>query len=171
MAETAIVALFPELEPLLGAWRRAHTLSGARGLPAHVTLTVPFADSSAIDETLPALAGAFAGFTPFDLELRALSRFPGTLYIEPEPAAWFVSMTEELGRAFPDFPPYRGEFDDIVPHVTVAEGEEALLYAIELELTPRLPVQTRVERVWLVENTDAGWRRHTAFPLERRRSV
>jgi hypothetical protein len=36
---------------------------------------------------------------------------------------------------------------------------------------PQLPVRARVERGWLVENTPAGWRRHTAFPLDRRKDV
>jgi len=39
------------------------------------------------------------------------------------------------------------------------------------ELIARLPVKARVERVWVVENAPSGWRRHTAFPLDRRRAV
>jgi 2'-5' RNA ligase len=171
LAETAVAVLFPELEPLLGAWQRLYTPSGARGLPAHVTLTVPFADSSAIDERLPVLASTFAAFAPFEAELRALARFPRTLYVEPEPAESFVALVEALLRAFPEFPPYGGEVDEIVPHVTVAQGDDALLDAIENELRPVLPVRARVERVWLVEDAADGWRRHTAFPLERRRAV
>jgi 2'-5' RNA ligase len=171
MAETAVAILFPELEPLLGAWQRLHTSSGARGLPAHVTLTVPFADSSAIGERLPVLASTFAAFAPFEAELRGVARFPRTLYVEPEPAASFVALIEALMRAFPEFPPYGGEIDEIVPHVTVAQGDDALLDAIETELGPQLPVRARVERVWLVEDAPNGWRRHTAFPLERRKAV
>jgi hypothetical protein len=80
-------------------------------------------------------------------------------------------MTEALGSAFPEFPPYAGEFDDIVPHVTVAQANEEILAEIERELVLQLPVKARVERAWLVEDTPAGWRRHTAFPLDRRRGV
>ena len=80
-------------------------------------------------------------------------------------------MTEALGRAFPDFPPYGGEFDEIVPHLTIAQGDDSLLDAIEAELAEELPLETRVERVWLVENTPTGWSRHTGFALERRKSV
>jgi hypothetical protein len=80
-------------------------------------------------------------------------------------------MTEALESAFPEFPPYAGEFDDIVPHVTVAQADEEVLAGIERELAPQLPVRARVERGWLVENTPVGWRRHTAFPLDRRTGV
>jgi hypothetical protein len=80
-------------------------------------------------------------------------------------------MTEALAAAFPEFPPYGGEFQVIVPHVTVAQADDAVLADLEGELVRRLPVQTRVERAWLVEDTPSGWRRHTAFPLDRHTRV
>jgi hypothetical protein len=76
-----------------------------------------------------------------------------------------------LVNAFPDFPPYAGEFAQIVPHITVAQGDDEVLAATERELEAHLPVKSRVERAWLVEDAAGGWRRHTAFPLERRKSV
>jgi hypothetical protein len=41
MAETALVVLLPELEPLIGGWRRRYTGDSARGMPPHVTLIFP----------------------------------------------------------------------------------------------------------------------------------
>ena len=38
MAETALVVLIPELEPLIGDWRRRYTGDGGRDMPPHVTL-------------------------------------------------------------------------------------------------------------------------------------
>jgi 2'-5' RNA ligase len=171
MAETAVVALLPELEPLIGAWRRHHTVDGARGMPPHVTLISPFADSSDVNELLEPLGRALTSFTPFAFELRETARFPGFLYLRPEPGQAFVAITEALAQAFRAFPPYAGEFADIVPHVTVAQGDEDVLATAERELRPQLPVRSRVERAWLVEDTPGGWRRRTAFPLERRKAV
>jgi 2'-5' RNA ligase len=171
MAETALVILLPELESLIGGWRRRYTADGARGMPPHVTLIIPFADSSEVDERLEAVGRVLADFAPFEIVLRETARFPELLYVRPQPAEPFVAITEALADAFPDFPPYRGEFDEIVPHATVAQSDDETLTAIERELMPQLPVQTRIERAWLVENAPAGWRRHSAFPLERRTSV
>jgi 2'-5' RNA ligase len=171
LAATALVALLPELEPLIGAWRRRYTDDGARGMPPHVTLIGPFADSSEVDNLLEPLVRVFATFAPFELDLRETARFPGLLYLRPEPAEAFVAITEALAQTFPDFPPYAGEFDEIVPHITVAQGDEEVLAAAERELATHLPVKSRVERAWLVEDTLSGWRRHTSFPLERRKSV
>jgi 2'-5' RNA ligase len=171
LAETALVALFPELEPLLGPWRRRYTGDGPRGMPPHVRLIFPFADSAEADDLLEPLGRVFGAFAPFEIALRETARFPGLLYLRPDPGDTFVAITEALVHAFPDFPPYSGEFAEIVPHVTVAQGGDELLAATERQLEQQLPVKSRVERAWLVEDTAGGWRRHTAFPLERRTSV
>lgn len=140
-------------------------------MPPHVTLIFPFADSAEADELLEPLGRVFGAFAPFEIALRQTARFPGLLYLRPEPAEPFVAITEALVNAFPDFPPYAGEFAEIIPHVTVAQGEDEVLAAAEQELGAQLPVKSRVERAWLVEDAAGGWRRHTAFPLERRKSV
>jgi 2'-5' RNA ligase len=171
MAETAIVVLLPELEPLIGEWRRRYTGDGARGMPPHVTLIVPFADTSELAHR-PGLVGrVLAAFAPFEVVLTETARFPGLLYLRPEPVEPFVALTEALVAALPEFPPYAGEFDQIVPHVTVAQADQEVLVRIEREIEARLPVSARVERVWLFENAPEGWRRHSAFPLDRRTSV
>jgi len=171
VAQTALVVLLPELETLLGSWRDQHTTDGPRGMPPHVTLIFPFADSSGVEDKLEALGRLFASFGPFEVALGETARFPGLLYLRPEPAEPLVAITEGLVRAFPEFPPYGGEFVEIVPHVTVALGGDDVLAAVERELQPQLPVKTRVERAWLVEDSPTGWRRHSGFPLERRTSV
>jgi 2'-5' RNA ligase len=171
MAETALVVLLPELEPTIGDLRRRHTPSGARGMPAHVTLIVPFADTADVGACTEEVARALEPFAPFKVAFRETARFAGTLYLEPEPAEPFVAMTEALVQAFPDFPPYGGVFDEIVPHATAATGDDALISQAEASLPRPLDVTLRVERVWLFENAPEGWRRHTAFPLDRRKRV
>jgi 2'-5' RNA ligase len=171
VSETALVVLLPELEPLIGGWRRRYTGDGARGMPPHVTLIIPFADSSEVEERLDGVGRVLSDFAPFDFALRETARFAELLYLRPEPAEPFVAMTEALADAFPEFQPYGGEFDEIVPHVTVAHSEDEALARVERELLEQLPVEIRCERAWLVENAPTGWRRHTAFPLERHKSV
>jgi 2'-5' RNA ligase len=171
MAETAVVVLLPELDPLIGGWRRRYTGDGARDMPPHVTLIIPFADSADLNDRLGPLGRVLGAFAPFDVAVAETARFPNLLYLQPEPEEPFVAMTKALESAFPEFPPYAGDSDEIVPHVTVAQADEEVLAGIERELVPQLPVKARVERGWLVENTPAGWRRHTAFPLDRRTRV
>jgi 2'-5' RNA ligase len=171
LADSAVVVLLPELEPLIGGWRRGYTGDGARGMAAHVTLIFPFADTADLGDRLAPLGRALGVFAAFEVTLIETARFPGLMYLRPEPEEPFVAMTEAIAVAFPEFPPYGGKFEEIVPHVTVAEADEPVLADAERELVPKLPVKARVERAWLVENTPAGWRRHTAFPLDRHTRV
>src|SRR5690349_14076309 len=66
--------------------------------------------------------------------LRQVRRLPAVAYLAPEPAAPFVALTRNLVRSFPDYPPFRGEFESIVPHLTVAHGSAADAEAAATEL-------------------------------------
>jgi 2'-5' RNA ligase len=171
VAETALVVLFRQLEPLIGELRRRYTPSGAEGLAAHVTLIVPFAETPGEFKVLPAVARTVERFAPFEVAFRRTARFPATaedpetLYLAPEPAQRLVALTQALARAIPEFPPYGGKFDEVVPHSTVAQGDDRVLRDAERRLAPHLPVTARVERVWVVEHAPKGWRRRSAFPL------
>ena len=54
-------------------------------------------------------------------------RFPGVVWLAPEPAEPFIALTELLAAAFPDHPPYEGAHDEIVPHLTLGLGTESVL--------------------------------------------
>ena len=99
----------PELRPI------------GSGVGSHITLLAPFLPEAEIDDSIvDHLEGFFADLTPFGFELTELCEFPrGITYLAPEPASTFRRLTAELHRQFPEFPPYGGEFDDIVPHLTV----------------------------------------------------
>ena len=90
-------------------------------VPAHLTLLAPFAPRDELtDGVVTELDGLFADVVPFPFELSRASRFPeGPAYLAPDPPAPFRHLVNELGRAFPEYPPYEGRFDEVVPHVTV----------------------------------------------------
>jgi hypothetical protein len=166
---TAIVVLVPEADPLIGAIYRVHSKAGADGMTPHVTLLVPFVPSVGLDPAVDArLRTVFASFEPFDYALTRLERFEGgILYLAPEPSRPFVDLTNALWRTFPDYPPYEGLHDDVVPHVTVADSDdEDLLARITVDLEPQLPVRCLAEAATIVERGgDLRWRPRVAFPL------
>jgi 2'-5' RNA ligase len=167
MAATALVVLVPELEPLVGRWRETFTGDGAAGMPPHVTLLYPFADDGEVERLLGEVERVVSPSSPFEVAFAEIRRWPGVLFLAPQPAAPFVALVDRLAEAFPEFPPYAGAYDEIVPHLTVAHGDDARFHAIAAELAPLLPVHVRVERAWLMVDED-GWRRHTPFAFDRR---
>lgn len=161
---SAIVVPMPQLDDVVGRWR---VTCAAPGMPAHVTLLYPFKPAAGISEHevagLRRIVGAVpAGSTTFE----RCGRFPGVLYLAPDHDDRFRRLTSALADAWPDWQPYGGAFDDVVPHLTVVEGGvEAELDAIERELAPRLPLVAPSDEAWLVRFDGTEWRRMARLPF------
>lgn len=140
------------------------------GVPAHITVLYPFVAPAAITSAVYAgVRHAIAGITSFRFQLTEVRQFPGILYLAPEPAAPFASMTAAMANAFPAHPPYGGRFASIVPHLTIAHFEPPALPALEAELRNVLaelgPIPCHCREIELIENTTGRWRLMATFPL------
>ena len=160
----------PEAGAAVDDWReRTSPAKPSNGVPAHVTIIFPFVPASGIDdELLHGLRALFAGLPSFRFELRECRLFPAVLYLAPEPPEPFVSLTEAVADAYPDFPPYEGVHDSIVPHLTAAEGAPAVLSRAERDIRQRLPIAAEANEVVLLEEIEpdlARWRTHSRLPL------
>lgn len=164
--ESAILLEVPEAEPLVGALRAAGDPSAALGIPAHVTLLYPFVadpDPGIVEE----LRFFFAGVDGFALDFSALGEFPEVVYLAPDQDAAVRGLTEALVRRWPDCPPYGGRFDEVVPHLTVVQTDDAQLRRrAQVEVAGGLPVhsQAREAALW-VQQDDGSWRREAVFPM------
>jgi 2'-5' RNA ligase len=161
-AATAFIAAVPEAEPLVAALRSRFDPSVAVDVPAHITVLYPFMPLAQLTpEVLARVADALQGLGPFSFALTRVQRFPGVLYLAPEPAEPFVAMTEALVQAFPAFPPFGGVHDRIVPHLTVAQGDERMLQQADAELRAALhlhgPVSAWCRELQLLQNVDGRW--------------
>lgn len=145
--------------PALEEWVRARTAhydagfvsADARFGHAHITALGPFdpAPSPAALDTVAALA---AGTPPIAIRLAELAQFPrGIIHLVPEPAHRLRDLTARLVAAFPDRPPYGGEFgDDVQPHLTVdAASDEVDLHSTAALLVGAVPVDCVLDRLQL----------------------
>ena len=98
------IRLPPELEEL----RQRHDPMAPLGVPAHVTLLYPFLPSA---ELTPAVRRRIARLTrdvrPFDVGFERTGRFPGVVWLAPEPAEPFVALTELFAGRVPGLPALR----------------------------------------------------------------
>ncbi|HEX6397723.1 MAG TPA: 2'-5' RNA ligase family protein, partial [Steroidobacteraceae bacterium] len=143
--------------------------SARRNVPAHVTILYPFVPLAQIDDGVVARLREIAGGVRcFEYRLAETRRFPVALYLAPDPDASFAALTDAVWRAFPDHPPFEGKFDVVVPHVTVAHGDEPQLCEIEVELRIALPaagVEARCSEMVLIENSSGRWEQLHCFEL------
>jgi hypothetical protein len=155
---TALIVAVPEAEPAVGALRLEHDSSAALGVPAHITILFPFAPPDELDVT--ALAELFALFRPFDFVLDSVERFDdGPVWLHPRPSAPFEDLTAAVWQRWPAYPPYEGEHDEPIPHLTVSETP--------IEVQVELPVACRSHEVTLIEESEADgrWSVRATFPL------
>jgi 2'-5' RNA ligase len=152
---SALIVPVPELEsvvrPRLERRSPAYLFSDPDDVHAHITLLAPFAGEGQLDDGIVReLAAFFADVTTFEFRLTRIAEFPGgTTYLTPEPAAPFRQLTHELCRRFPEYPPYGGEFDEVVPHLTVPVPDGETSATVRFEVQPRLPIEANAREAVL----------------------
>ncbi|MFF3949489.1 2'-5' RNA ligase family protein [Streptomyces sp. NPDC001902] len=164
---TGLIVRIPDAEPAVRAWRERFDPSAQAGVPAHVTVLFPFLDENRIDARVhSALTDVLGSRHAFDLRFDSCGRFPGVLYLAPEPDAQLRLLTEVIAERWPEAPPYGGQFSEIVPHLTVADGQDdEVLDQIEAELLSKLPFTSRVSSVDLIVHDGANWQERASFAL------
>ncbi len=159
---TAFVVAVPEAEALVAGLRARFDPSAALGVPAHITVLHPFMlPAQVTPEVLAHAASALPGPAHYEFLLARVERFPGVLYLAPEPAAPFIALTEALVRAFPQYLPFGGAHERIVPHLMVAQGEESNLRATDAELRAALhehgPIRAQCRELCLLQSAGGRW--------------
>jgi 2'-5' RNA ligase len=168
VAATALVALVPQADAVIGRWRADLDPSAAAGMPAHVTVMFPWLPVERLhDGELGALREIAADVPSFDVALTEFGRFPRTLWLAPRPADPFVRLTLDIERRWPDTPAYAGRFPSIVPHLSIGDAVDPdTLGHVVADVAPQLPIEGRVEEIVLMTRDDSGsWQRHSSYPL------
>jgi 2'-5' RNA ligase len=144
----------------VSVWRERFDGSAAEGMPAHITALYPFLGEDCLtDEVLDQLRCLCAQLPVLDVAFRRTGRFPGVLYLDPEPADGLRRLTAAIAERWPEAPPYGGRFQDVIPHLTVARAGDGVLTDIEAELLRSLPVPARLEEAVLYVFDGHRWRR------------
>jgi hypothetical protein len=168
--QSALLVIVPEAEPAVAALRATLDGAAAKGVPAHITVLVPFVAPALIDDAVLTAVREVVGAVPrFEVDLAAVAWFGDRVaYVEPRPDEPFRRLTAALVSRFPECPPYGGEFAEVVPHLTIGEGApREVLAAAGAQVEPLLPIPVRVASVWLMTGSDeaGSWRVVAEFPL------
>jgi 2'-5' RNA ligase superfamily len=170
VAESSFIARVPEAEPYVAHLREQFDPAARLGVPAHVTPLYPVMSPELIETAVVERVRAVVAATrSFVFTLARVCRFPDVLYIAPEPSGPFVELTEHLVYHFPEFPPYGGQYDGIVPHLTVAHGSQLEHSRAETELQAALSggggIVCSCRELVLIENASGRWQQMHVFPL------
>jgi len=131
----------------------------ARGLSpsAHITILAPFgADKAPTRSELDELEKFFGDQSPFDYQLTQVCEFPdGIRYLSPEPVIRFSRLTHALHQLFPEYPPYDGKHDLVIPHLTIPDDVPV----------SELPIQAHARAATLLHFEDGEFTELATFPF------
>jgi 2'-5' RNA ligase len=162
---SALVVPVPAAAEATGAWSGDAEALRPAGMPYHVTVLYPFVRADLIDSEVDgALREVAAACPPFTFTLAEVDRFDEVLFIAPRPPDRFVALTRQIHARWPQHPPYGGEFEQIVPHLTLSIGTEPPGLADSVRA--RLPIAARADELWLLVPAGGGaWSLRSRFPL------
>jgi 2'-5' RNA ligase len=157
--QSAVLIPVPEADAVVGRWRFEHDPVAAAGVPAHITLVVPWLPPEEITAAdLEELDAELADVKAFDFELARVDWFGRrVLWVSPEPIRPFLELTGRLADRFCT-PPWEDEFDEVIPHLTVAHASDGVeLDPVAADLASRLPLRCRAEEIWVMVGGRGRW--------------
>lgn len=155
------------LPPAMGQVRTAWDFAAQVGVVPHVTILFPFVPCA---DLVPAvrleLAAIAAAVLAFEVRFERVRRFPALVWVEPDPAEPFAALTAAVVRRWPEHPPYGGEFETVIPHMTVVESRDAPLDEVDRIARRSIPFSARADRLELWCQDAAGrWRPRWRMPF------
>lgn len=169
--QCALLVTVPEAEEAVARHRAEFDEAAAFGIPAHVTVLFPFMSPPAVDgRVADALAAAVSTVPRFRASFERTGWFgTNVLWLAPTPTASFGALIAAVADAFPDYPPFEGRHEVVIPHLTVGHdvAPGSGLEEAEARVRECLPIHADITEVGLWCGTDmpGGWRRMMGFPL------
>lgn len=124
--ESAIIIVAPHtVQAVAVPIMRQHLLDELLKVPPHITLLYPFAPFEKLYEASQTVRRLCAEIAPLEITLSGYGQFPGVIYMNPINPEPIKSVFRKLYAAFPEYPPYKGQYgDDLHPHLTIAQFED-----------------------------------------------
>jgi 2'-5' RNA ligase len=157
--QSAVLIPVPQADSIVGRWRFEYDPVAAAGVPAHITLVVPWLPPDEItDDDLAELDEALADQKAFDFELAHVDWFGRrVLWVAPEPVGPFLELTHKLAERF-GTAPWDDEFDEVIPHLPVAHASDGVeLVPVAADVAARLPLRCRADEVWVMVGGGVRW--------------
>ncbi len=164
--ESAVIVAIT-LPPALELLRRRLTPTANDGVPAHVTVLYPFVPPDELTDSVRAALTAIAlQEHVFVARFRSVRTWPTVAWLAPLPGEPFARLTSAVVSAFPDYQPYGGSVPEVVPHLTIAEGDEHAVALAARSAPASLPYEATVRAMSVIAQADdRRWRSVWRLPL------
>ncbi|MFC4942655.1 2'-5' RNA ligase family protein [Pseudonocardia sp. GCM10023141] len=156
---SAVVVAIPEADPLVGPLRAELDPAAGWGVPAHVSVLVPFVPPADLDaEVLAALGAVVAGVPAFTATFAEIAWVGETVvWLAPRPEEPFIALTRAVQDRF-GLAAYEGRYgDEPVPHLTIGMDEPLpRLEAAAAQVAAGLPLRAEIHSVRVITGRRAA---------------
>jgi 2'-5' RNA ligase len=159
MAKSSIDIHFDSLGNLIDRWRISSVEVANLGVPPHITLLYPWRDVPLLNDDLEQLKTVLSKHQAFSLCFDRLETFEiGAVYLALQDGSSARAIMSDLMKAFPDTPPYGGDFLDAVPHLTIARCDPENVHVLKAEIARELtlPLEFLVNEIAVMEEEAEG---------------
>jgi hypothetical protein len=168
--ESVLLVEVPAAEAAVGRHREHLDVNASLGIPAHITVLSPFMPPQMISPlVLTDLERVFASIRRFHFQLAETGWFGDeVLWLALADPGPFRTLTDGVHRAFPAFPPFGGQHEVLIPHLTIGHGRPVNeLRAAEKSVQAQLPIEADAATVTLMTEQSAGgqWAKAATFNL------
>ncbi len=100
--QSAVVVPVAAVEPAVSSWRHRFDSSAAAGMPAHITVLYPFLPAERLNTTVLDELREVCATVPFQhVVFKQTAKFPGVLYLAPDPDDGLRELTGALADVGP----------------------------------------------------------------------
>ena len=139
---------------------------------AHITLLCPWVCSKNVSKELERVAALIGVHSEFELTCSQIQHFPETIYLAPDDPEPILQLMTTLFNAYPAYPPYGGQHDEIIPHLTIVQPKsndlKQVFQQIQNSRQPPRPLVSHINHVSVMECDNHGnWVSCIDLPLKR----
>lgn len=177
LASAIVIPAPPPVAEFVAAFRREHPGQELYALPPHITVMWPFISPGTLDDgpdetllrqTADRLRQICRSISPFTVTLDRYGTFPGgVLYLAPHDPAPIIALHGHILAQFPEYPPYGGEYGELVPHMTLGifAPEDVAAIAGRLPLEPLAFLVDRLCFMYGDQRFSQPWKTAAVIPL------
>lgn len=163
-SQSSVDIVIPELDTIIGKWRKSTVDIASLGVPSHITLLWPWCPPPISDEYIKKLENVLSFLNSFVITFHKIEYFgESVIYLDVENKKEVKELMDRVGQEFPEYPMYENTIKDPQSHLTIAKPKNSESFfkvnsEIKQYIAPLLPLKFNIEEITIMEQKpDQTW--------------